>query len=187
MNTITGNLAACAKEAALLASPDCQPKDVWKVVFKHDTAGGVFGSVEEALNKNPDNPDAPLFSILDQMETFRTDWGVFHLNLCYGAKCNVWKQTSNPVTESNITGFVSDGPGDGLAYEYNGLNESWAGLGRNLDTSVTLIDDTPLSAETSWFAIGALKNDSSGKIWGPLGNFIRKVTLKVQVQEIDGK
>ena len=187
MNTITGNLAACAKQAALLASPDCKPKNVWKVVFKHDTAGGVFGSVEEALNKNPDNPDAPLFSILDQMETFRTDWGVFHLNLCAGGKCNVWKQTSNPVTESNITGFVSDGPGDGLAYEYNGLNESWAGLGRNLDTSVTLIDDTPLSAETSWFAIGALKNDSSGKIWGPLGNFIRKVTLKVQVQEIDGK
>ena len=184
MNTITGNLVACAKEAALLASPDCQPVNVWKVVFKHDTAGGVFGSVAEALNKNPDNPDAPLFSILDQMETFRTDWGVFHLNLCYGgAGCNVWKQTSNPVTESNITGFVSYG----LDYEYNGLNESWTGLGRNNDTSETLIDDTPLSAETSWFAIGALKNDSSGKIWGPLGEFKGKVTLRVQVQEIDGK
>ena len=184
MNTITANLAACAKEAALLASPDCQPVNVWKVVFKHDTAGGVFGSVAEALNKHPDNPDASLFSILDQLETFRTDWGVFHLNLCYGgAMCNVWKQTSNPVTESDITGFV----GYGLGYEYNGLNESWAGLGRNLDTSETLIDDTPLSAETSWFAIGALKNDSSGKIWGPLGEFKGKVTLRVQVQEIDGK
>ena len=46
------------------------------------------------------------------METMRFPDGYFHLQLCYpGAvagqynACNEWKQTSNPATESQITGF----------------------------------------------------------------------------------
>ena len=37
-------------------------------VFNHDTRGGVFSSQEDAANKNADDPDAYLFSILDQLE-----------------------------------------------------------------------------------------------------------------------
>ena len=39
-------------------------------VFNHDSgAGGLFSTVEEAKNKNPDDPEAPLFSILYKLSS----------------------------------------------------------------------------------------------------------------------
>ena len=75
-------------------------------MFSHDTAGGMFSSTEEALSKNPDNPEAPLYSILSKLESYRNADGSFHFKICYPEKkaaklghCNEWIQTSNPVTE----------------------------------------------------------------------------------------
>ena len=54
----------------------------WIKVFSHDTSGGVFESEDDALRKNPEDPDALLYSVLDQLEKFRSKIG-FHYKLCY--------------------------------------------------------------------------------------------------------
>ena len=120
-------------------------------------------------NKNPDNPDAELFSILDQLESFRGNDGNFLFKICYpmvtmGGRqghCNVWLQSSNPYTDSIITGFrpVS------LSFSLNGDGEVWEGLGLNEDTSEAVIDDAPSSSQW-WMAIGAI-SDVNGEIPGP--------------------
>ena len=82
-------------------------------VFSHDASQGLFTSHSDALSKNPSDPTAPLFSILDQLEGFRNQEGRFRLKLCWpeldwgqgGCHCNEWLQTSNPVNSTDITGF----------------------------------------------------------------------------------
>ena len=63
-------------------------------VLNHDTAGGYFKDLDQARSHNSDDPDAPLYSILDQVENFRMD-GVFHIRICYKElsqdfPCNEW-------------------------------------------------------------------------------------------------
>ena len=128
-------------------------------MFNHDTRGGVFSSQEDAANKNADDPDAYLFSILDQLENFRDRDGNFHLKLCYpemtwgvkGQTCNEWKQSSNPFTDTLITGFQPIF----LAFTQDSSFDDWRGLGRSPSQfPQTLIDDAP--EESFWSsAIGA--------------------------------
>ena len=137
-------------------------------VFGHDISGGLF-SLGDVGNKNPDNPDAELFSILDQLETYRGNDGNFLFKICYPeltmggrqSHCNVWLQSSNPYTESIITGFKPVS----LSFPFNGDGEDWQGLGLNEDTSKAWIDDAPSSSQW-WMAIGAI-SDENGKLPGP--------------------
>ena len=87
----------------------------WLKVFSHNTAGGMFPNGEnhpdrlEVLNFNDDDPDAYLYSILDQMEEYRKE-GVFHIKLCYPEypedfPCNEWSQSSNFVDETDVTDY----------------------------------------------------------------------------------
>ena len=84
----------------------------FKKVFSHNSAGGLFSDRDDAMYKNPDNPEADLFSVLYRLEDFRDDDGNFHFKLCYpeltgvgGGRCNEWIQSSNPATEGTIAGF----------------------------------------------------------------------------------
>ena len=73
---------------------------IWQKVFSHDTAGGLFANLEEGKQKNTDNEDAALFSILYNLESMRNDEGMFHFKLCYPERteyqfpCNEWIQSS---------------------------------------------------------------------------------------------
>ena len=129
-------------------------------VFSHDTRGGLFSSQDNAGHKNPEMPyTAKLFSILDQLENFRENDGNFHLKLCYpeltwgidGQTCNEWKQSSNPYTDSLITGFQPIF----LAFTQDSYFNDWRGLGKSPSQfPQTLIDDAP--EESFWSsAIGA--------------------------------
>ena len=154
-------------------------------MFNHDTRGGVFSSQEDAANKNADDPDAYLFSILDQLENFRDRDGNFHLKLCYpemtwgvnGKTCNEWKQSSNPFTETSITGFQPIF----LAFTEDSSFKDWRGLGRSPSQfPQTLIDDAPEIGHWS-SAIGATKH-FSGFIPGPRNQeniYVTKVELYV--------
>ena len=141
-------------------------------VFSHNvTNGEYFSSQSDALNKNPTNPNAALFSILDTLETYRRADGKFRFKLCYpeltwgweGGKCNEWLQTSNPVSETEITGFERIS-GNLIAFGSrfdSGEFAGWVGIGRSHSQfSNSLIDDDPTG--DNWFtAIGALKADDS--------------------------
>jgi len=90
-------------------------------------AGGVFNNIN-FKNKNPGNPSASLFSILDTVSQYRWNDGAFRFKLCYPDGCIEWKQTSNPVTQTSVTGYHlindNDFPGrpffGGLAYKSEG-------------------------------------------------------------------
>ena len=165
------------------------PGDGFVKVFSHDTAGGLFSSQEDAINKNPGNPDAELFSILDQLEDYRDHEGIFHFKLCYleitgvcGGRCNEWTQASNPLYYSTIQGFQAIS----LAFPHDGNNKSWRGLGRS-HANFSFLDDTP-SDDTWWTAIGATAysgpehvqcEDEDDCIPGPIPNLVTKVELYI--------
>ena len=150
-------------------------------VFGHDTAGGLFSRRADALTKNEDNPDAKLFSILNQLEKYRGSDGNFQFKLCYPElnKCNVWIQSSNPATETTIRGFKPIS----LEFTVNGIDAAWAGLGKSTSDKV-LIDDAP--AYKDWFsAIGACAYwPGKPKIPGPRAapTGITKVNLYVMTK-----
>ena len=76
-------------------------------IFSHNTEGGLFENRNEALTKNCHKPGAKLFSHLDKLEEYRGVDGNFQFKLCYPelGQCNEWTQSSNPVTDTTITGF----------------------------------------------------------------------------------
>ena len=54
------------------------------LVFRHKVSGGFFSSDDDALSKNKDNPDAELYSRLDELESLRhPSDGKLHFELCY--------------------------------------------------------------------------------------------------------
>jgi len=149
----------------------------WVKVFSHDVAGGLFKSDAEALNKNPDDPDALLFSRLDQLENFKTEDG-FHLKIVYPELdgSNEWIQTSNPATDSEIEGFQPIK----LDFQNDGLNNPWGGLGnyKFLSSGIALISDTPLNAH--FMCIGCqVWWPSTGTIPGPRDKTVTRVELYV--------
>ena len=147
-------------------------------IFGHNTKGGLFLSTEDALSKNPDNPNANLFSILSKLENYRGKDGNFQFKLCYPevGKCNEWIQYSNPATDTSIIGFRSIS----LEFTKNGLLDAWAGLGKSISSGITLIDDAP-EALNFHCSIGAMTfhPPGSGKIAGPAIESFSEVNLYV--------
>ena len=140
----------------------------WTKVFAHDVSGGLFTSGADALSKNPENPEANLFSVLSQLDTLRLEDGTFHLKLCYPelGKCNDWTQTSNPATSSDIQNFRAIE----LGFPKKDNGKPFNGIGVNpASASKTLIDDTP-NRGAWWYAIGAMAwHPAPGTIPGPFG------------------
>ena len=139
-------------------------------MFSHDIKGGVFSSQSDAASKNPTNPHADLFSILDQLERYRGFDGNFRFKLCYpeltwgegGRKCNEWIQSSNPLTETTITGFKAIS----LAFTITSYKKPWGGLGKSPSQwPYAAIDDSP-SQNAWWSAIGSTRVYNGG-IPGP--------------------
>ena len=153
--------------------------------FSHDTDVGLFANTQDALNKNSHNPNAPLFSNLDQLESFRNAEGKFHLKLCYPERqsklgyCNEWLQSSNPVTDGKITGFKKIH----LSFSKNGAGKPFGGLGKSGKSETTLMDDTG-SNPYWWMAVGATKYYEKKKIPGPwLLPKVTKVEMFVNAKE----
>ena len=103
-------------------------------IFRHDTKGGFFADYAEAGNKNAEDENADLFSILNTLDFFRGLDGKFLFKLCYPevegstrGHCNEWYQTSDPFTESVITGFAP------VKIEFPGKTDAFAGLGSHSD------------------------------------------------------
>ena len=151
----------------------------YEKVFSHNKNGGVFSSHDEALNMNPGNPCAALYSVLDQLESYRGSDGSFHLKLCYpektgdgGSHCNEWIQSSNPATDTSISGFSAVS----LAFTQGG-SANFAGLGRSPAGQAALINDDP-SGSTWYSAIGATQLYNNG-IPGPAWDVVDWIQLYV--------
>ena len=146
-------------------------------VFSHKASVGFFPTVEDAKSYNADNPDADLFSSLDQIEKYRKD-GVFHVRICYEElyefdfPCNEWTQSSNFVKEVNITDYEEID----ITFDESGNGGNFAGLGLSPSShSETLIDADPHGAG-SFFCIGCIKGWGA-YMPGPSAKAVQKVEL----------
>merc|ERR1719347_2514099 len=96
----------------------------------------------------------------------RDDNGVFHFKLCYPDltqhefPCNEWKQSSNPVTHSQVEDFVALR----LTWPLRADGQPFVGL-MSSNTGQNLMDDNP-SEDYWWNSVGTIK-DYEGKILGP--------------------
>ena len=161
-------------------------------MFSHDISGGLFSDYAEVGAKNENSPGSKLFSILGKLEDYRNGEGKFRFKLCYpeltwgsgGSKCNEWIQTSNPYTDSTITGFEAVS----LAFDVDSERNDWRGLGKNVPKweEFTAIDDDP-DSEGYFSSLGAYSIWTQGSIAGPrhptssdgIFSFVTKVELYV--------
>ena len=149
-----------------------------KKVFYHNSEYGFFTNEKDALKKNAGDETQPLYSILSDLEDFRNSDGKFHFKLVYPEipATNEWIQSSNPATDTTITGFEAIS----LDVDLNSYDEAWEGLGYS--DHKTLIDDAP-DGDRWWTAIGAYHDypKESGTLPGLKSNTISIVELYVYI------
>ena len=141
---------------------------------------GFFKDGPDALNKNADDEDADMFSILDQLEEYRNCNGTFHFKLCYpelrdnfSFPCNEWTQFNNPVYDSISRDFKP------INISFNSETQEFNGLGKSERGKLNcLIEDHPLLYNNRSFSIGTM-NGSEGKINGPPDHLVERVELFV--------
>ena len=141
---------------------------------------GFFKDHSEALNKNADNEDADIFSILYQLEQYRTCNGDFHFKLCYpelaenfSFPCNEWTQFNDPAADSIVRNFKP------IKITFKSALGDFKGLGMSeRSKKETLIEDNPMQFNNRTFSIGTLKG-KEGKIVGPPDHLVEKVELFV--------
>ena len=148
------------------------------------------------MSKNPTDPTADLYSILNTLEKYRDYEGKFTFKICYpefkgngNGTCNEWKQSSNPANESIITDF--EAINTPLPWNLDGNGGPWGGLGKNAregDQSRTLIDDVPTN-QNYWMSIGAFSatstsgsgNNTIRRMLGPRFTFGSRSVTKVEL------
>ena len=154
-------------------------------------SGGFFTDKADTMSKNPDDENALLFSILDQMERLSTSLGVFRLRQCYPEydepNCNEWVQSSNPAKESVITGFKAIN----WARTKNSKRKPFGGLGLNEKYKANrdeLIDDVPKHTPGAYHGYNAIGssmeiNPGSGnpQLPGPIDAGDKRKVRKVEL------
>jgi len=154
--------------AAWVPVVNCAGDPQWKLVARQ-TFPTLF-KVNE-WSKNPTNPESDNFAILDQLENFRNEDGVFEFRLAWpgsGLQDQIWKQSSNPVTKK------SKGADGYQAVSAPHTARHWAGLEYN--NHVALLDGS--TNHGNWFYAVGSTHVWSGAIPGP-SSPVTKVELWV--------
>merc|ERR1712013_548766 len=126
----------------------------WRKVYGHHIDSGVFANLEEAKKKNVDDENSDLFSRLYDLESMRDDNGMFHFKLCYPERteedfpCNEWKQSSNPLMDSKVTGFV----GIRLTWPLRSDGKPFGGFMKS-NPGNNLMDDDPVAAGPTYIQV----------------------------------
>ena len=141
---------------------------------------GFFKDLKDTHNKNADNETADLFSILDQLEQYRTCRGDFHLKICYpelaenfSFPCNEWTQSNNPFSDKLLKDFKP------INITFQSATQDFKGLGLSArGRGDSLIEDFPFLKNDWAFSIGSIQG-SDGKFAGPPPHYVEKVELFV--------
>lgn len=80
----------------------------WTLVFNHNIAGGYFvNNGVDPLSKNTSTPTAHLYSILGELDKFKSNNRyIFKINWPGYAIRNIWAQTTNPAVDQPVNGYV---------------------------------------------------------------------------------
>ena len=158
----------------------------WKKVYSlTHTSNELFKNLKDAKNKNADNETADLFSILDELEQYKSCSGDFHLKIYYpqlaenfSFPCNEWTQSSNPVSDSIVRDFKP------INITFQSQTKDFQGLGMNeWGKEDNLIEDFPFLKNNRSFSVGTI-NDKDGKIIGPGSYLVERVELFVNTGKI---
>lgn len=126
----------------------------WTLVFNQNlTTGGYFANAADAISKNPGNPNASLYSILDKLSDFYSN-GRYVLKMEWPEyiKRNIWAQTTNPATDTAIQGYQPISIGADHTIPFGGLERNCA-----IACSSSLADGS--TGSINWhFALGAFTN-----------------------------
>jgi len=153
-----------------LRAPSEAPETEWKLVFRQ-TYPSFFKKGE--WSRNSDNPGSENFAMLDDLELYKID-GVFTFKMRWpkdGLVDQIWRQTSNPVTEE--TGRVDGYQG----VEAPHTSYGWGGL--RFGRGTALLDGSAMMAASHTnYAVG-LTEATGSAIPGP-GEAVQQVELYVQ-------
>lgn len=170
------------------------------LVFRQDSKDGIFWPSDlVALNK--DNPTAPRYSILDELDDFRATDGHFHFKMCYpgtweiartlerliklfllflelhNSSCYRWSQSENPLTIVGQTVpkdfMYKEGPFP-ITQHFKGLSRS---------TPYFCILDADLAFPGLWwFPIGTYAEFASPNTFpGPMDKIVSLVELFLEL------
>lgn len=122
----------------------------WTLVYNHNTAGGYFSGAADVPSKNPGTPTANLYSILNKLDDFKANGRyLFKMNWPGYNQRNIWAQTTNPVIDQPVAGYVP--------ISVDATTNYWAGLERNcaVNCDSSFIDGSV--NHVNWFyAIGSI-------------------------------
>lgn len=124
----------------------------WTLVFNHTFASGVFSDATEAISTNVATPTASKYSILSQLDSFKSnDIYIFKINWPGYVQRNIWAQTTNPTVNQPVAGYVP--------LSIDTTSNYWGGLERNcpLGCDQSFIDGSV--NHSNWFyAIASFVN-----------------------------
>ena len=128
----------------------------WTLIFNQNTVGGYFADANDVISKNPTNPTANLYSILNRLEEFRAS-GAFRMKINWPGHSlyNEWSQTSNPTVYQPVTGYSP--------ITIQAPTDSWGGLERYVENSNCYMDGS-IGIGDWWFAIGSYAPYTGGGI-----------------------
>lgn len=136
----------------------------WTLVFNQNyAAAGHFASAADALSKNPGTPLANHYSILNQLDQFKSN-GIYIFKISWPGytQRNIWAQTTNPTIDQPVSGYVP--------LSINSTSNYWGGLERNcaVDCASSLMDGSV--NHSNWFYGIASLSDWGTPVGIPLSN-----------------
>jgi len=161
-----------------------EEEPTWALVYRHDKTGGYFGDLNIRTGVNKDDPDALLYSRLDELDTLSAD-GAYRFKFVDAAGPIVeWYQTSNPTTASDIEGYVPVAVPDPETFPDRAYNGDFGGIGLNDENkrNYALIDSSPHHTHW-WMSLGNLQ-PWNGLIPGWAGSGTSRVELYVQSKNV---
>lgn len=128
----------------------------WTRIYKHNTAGGYFATLNDALSKNKNAPEGNLYSILSLIPNFSKN-GKYRFRLEWpGAttKKNIWLQSTNPLSDVVTAGYRPIAVNAPLNF-FGGL-ELGNGAHGPSNTGLSLLDGS-VQHGNWWFAVGSVE------------------------------
>ena len=157
----------------------------WKKVYSltHPASlgkNGFFMDHKDAKTKNPNNETAELFSILGELEQYRSCSGDFHFKICYpelsenfSFPCNEWTQSNNPSNNYIVRDY------NPINITFQSSTRDFKGLGLSgRGKWDALMEDFPFMIINRGFSVGTMRG-KDGKIPGPPPHLVEKVELFV--------
>jgi hypothetical protein len=120
----------------------------WTKIFNHNIVDGYFANSTDVLSKNVANPNANLYSILNQLDEFKANNRyIFRINWPGYVQRNIWMQSSSPLISQPVAGYVP------LSIDTS--SQGWGGIERDCGVGCanTFMDGT-IGTTNYFYAIG---------------------------------